>query len=433
MSRVNRREFLLRLSAATAALTLGRRSQASGPFTESGAASESHGGTAAAPDSLTHDDAARSAVALIAAAGDTTLGANLQAHYDDRASSGISPELLQSLYFSGVKPVLDWADLAMVNLECPFTDRGKPLPKNFNFRARPELVEILKEGSVDAVTLANNHLMDYGDVGVRDTVSALDHAGILHFGAGKNLGEARRALTVDRAGVRLGFLGYYFQDARDMREPREVFATKHDAGVAGCYTDLGCMRKMLEHDVRHLAPDVDAAIPFFHWGHEGSTELRDYQIDLAHRAIDLGCRAVLGAHPHRFQAVEVYRGAPIFYSLGNFVFGGNKDPQDKLSAIARLRVPKSGPVDADLVPIQITRWPDAPFQPFPLEGDDKRAALVRLAGVSLGVAEMLPQLAEFADEARAMQAAAASDSTAAQRRPMPPDSAYADSTLHRPH
>jgi len=142
---------------------------------------------------------------------------------------------------------------------------------------------------------------------------------------------------------------------------------------------------------------------------------------------------VLGAHPHRFQAVEVYRGAPIFYSLGNFVFGGNKDPQDKLSAIARLRVPKSGPVDADLVPIQITRWPDAPFQPFPLEGDDKRAALVRLAGVSLGVAEMLPQLAEFADEARAMQAAAASDSTAAQRRPMPPDSAYADSTLHRPH
>jgi poly-gamma-glutamate capsule biosynthesis protein CapA/YwtB (metallophosphatase superfamily) len=359
-------------------------------------------------------------VALIAAAGDTTLGANLQAHFDDRAASGISTDLLQSLYFSGVKPVLDWADLALVNLECPFTERGKPLPKNFNFRARRDLVEILKQGSVDAVTLANNHLKDYGDVGVRDTVDTLDQAGILHFGAGKNLAEARRPLIVERGGVRLGFVGYYFQDARDMREPREVYARRHGAGVAGCYTDLDCMRKMLEEDVRRLVPDVDAAIPFFHWGHEGSTELRDYQIDLAHRAVDLGCRAVLGAHPHRFQAVEIYRGAPILYSLGNFVFGGNKDPQDKLSAIARLRVPKSGAIEADLVPIQITRWPDAPFQPFPLEGDEKRAALVRLAGVSLGVPEMLPQLAEFAEEARASAAGAPADSLG--RRPAVPDS-----------
>jgi poly-gamma-glutamate synthesis protein (capsule biosynthesis protein) len=264
--------------------------------------------------------------------------------------------------------------------------------------------------------------MDFGPLGVGDTIETLDRAGILHFGAGRDLAAARRPLIVERAGVRLGFLGYYFQDARDMREPREIYAGRRAPGVAGCYTDLACMKKMLDQDVAHLAPRVDAVIPFFHWGHEGSTEVRDYQVELAHRAIDRGCRAVLGAHPHRFQGIEVYRDAPVFYSLGNFVFGGNKDPQDKLSAIARLRVPKSGEVDADLVPIQVTRWPDAPFQPFPLEGDEKTAGLVRLAALSLDFPQTLPQAAA-ADSAAARERAAAADSAAIHRPPLPPDSA----------
>ena len=435
IARVNRREFLLRLSALTAALawSRGARAAARGDGAAAGASAAADSLARAAPDSLARDDRARSDVALIAAAGDTTLGYNLQAHFDQRAGEGISRELLFPLYFSGVKPVLDWADLALINLECPFTERGQPLPKNFNFRARRELVEILKQGSVDAVTLANNHLMDFGPPGVTDTIETLDRAEILHFGADRNLAQARRPLIVERAEVRLGFLGYYFQDARDMREPREIYAGRRTPGVAGCYTDPACMKKMLDQDVARLVPKVDAVIPFFHWGHEGSTEVRDYQIELAHRAIDQGCRAVLGAHPHRFQGVEIYRGAPVFYSLGNFVFGGNKDPQDKLSAIARLRVPKSGEVEADLVPIQVTRWPEAPFQPFPLEADEKSAALVRLAALSLDFPQTLPQLAVLAGEARQfrIEQAAAADSaaraaaadSAARGRGAPADSA----------
>ena len=331
--------------------------------------------------------------ALIAAAGDTTLGYNLEADYDQRAATGVPTELIDTIYFSGIKPIFDWADLTLVNLECPFTEHGSPLPKNFNFRARPGLVELLKQGEVGAVTLANNHLMDYGEIGVADTIMTLDGARILHFGAGGNLAAARAPLIVERAGVQLGFLGYYFQDARDMLEPAAVYATDRSAGVAGCYVDLACMMRMLEQDLTALCPHVDAAIPFFHWGHEGSNEVRDYQIALAHRAVDLGARAVLGAHPHRFQGVEVYREAPIFYSLGNFVFGGNKDPKDKLSAIARLFVPARGPIQADLVPIQITRWPEAPFQPFPLEDEDKAAALAYLADRSRDFPATLPQLA----------------------------------------
>jgi poly-gamma-glutamate synthesis protein (capsule biosynthesis protein) len=137
---------------------------------------------------------------------------------------------------------------------------------------------------------------------------------------------------------------------------------------------------------------VDAVIPYFHWGKEGSMTVQEYQVGLAHLCIDLGCKAVLGAHPHRFQGVEVYRGAPIFYSLGNFVYGGRKDPPDTLSAIALLHLAKDQPVTAELVPIQITRWPEAPFQPFLLVGAEREEALGRLAALSAGFPSTLPEL-----------------------------------------
>jgi len=336
----------------------------------------------------------------VAAAGDTTLGYNLEAHFDQQLAAGRAREELWPLYFAGVKAILDDADLALVNLECPFTQHDKKLKKNFNFRARPELVEILRQGSVDVVSLANNHLADYGKEGVLDTLRTLDAAGIARFGAGRSLADARKPAILERNGVRIGFLGYYFQAPPDMLEPKAVYAKKHRAGVAGCFEDLDCMRRQLEEDVRALVPKVDVAIPYFHWGKEGSTDVRDYQIELAHLAVDLGCRAVLGAHPHRLQGVELYKGAPIFYSLGNFVFGGNKDPNDKLSAIARIRFARetgatgSGTirVEADLVPIQITRWPEAPFQPFVLEGAAGEEALDRIASVSAALPATLPQL-----------------------------------------
>jgi poly-gamma-glutamate synthesis protein (capsule biosynthesis protein) len=421
MQIVKRRQFLSQLAAATALAFVGRSAWARGrkPSAAAGAAPR---------DSAAADSSARSATphtggALIAAAGDTTLGYNLQADFDQRAETGVPKELIDTIYFSGIKPIFDWADLAIVNLECPFTEHGSPLEKNFNFRARTELVELLVQGRVGAVTLANNHLMDYGEIGVSDTIQTLDRAGILHFGAAGNLATAREPLIIERAGVRLGFLGYYFQDAHDMLEPQAVYATDRTAGVAGCYTDLACMTSMLEQDLTALCPRVDAAIPFFHWGHEGSNEVRDYQIALAHRAVDLGARAVLGAHPHRLQGVEVYKDAPIFYSLGNFVFGGNKDPKDKLSAIARLIVPAAGPVTADLVPIQITRWPEAPFQPFPLEEEDKAAALAYLADRSRDFPATLPQLSSAMPLERGVTwPPAPADSAAAGAHHAPADS-----------
>src|SRR5204862_7683950 len=109
----------------------------------------------------------------LVAGGDTTLGYNLEAHFDQQLAAGKRKDELWPLYFAGVKPTLDAADLAIVNLECPFTERGVKLQKNFNFRARPELVKVLQSGSVDVATLANNHLNDWGEDGVKDTLRAL--------------------------------------------------------------------------------------------------------------------------------------------------------------------------------------------------------------------------------------------------------------------
>ena len=345
------------------------------------------------PPALAKDvNAPRDGSVLIAAAGDTVLGFNLEAHYDAQLQGGASREQLGQLYFSGVADLLSRADLALVNLECPLTDRGAVISKNFNFRARPELVEILKAGSIDVVTLANNHTMDYGAIGMEDTMDTLTAADIAHFGAGMTLPEARMPAIVERRGLRIGFLGYYFQTAADILEPRELFATDTTPGVAGCFVDFRCIQQQIKEDVPPLLARVDAVIPYFHWGKEGSTKVQPYQIALAHLCIDLGCKAVLGAHPHRLQGIEIYGGAPIFYSLGNFVYGGRKDPQDKLSAVALLQFGPDRSITAEVVPIQTTRWPEAPYQPFLLVGGDREEALGRIAELSTGFPATLRML-----------------------------------------
>jgi poly-gamma-glutamate synthesis protein (capsule biosynthesis protein) len=122
--------------------------------------------------------------------------------------------------------------------------------------------------------------------------------------------------------------------------------------------------------------------------------VRDYQIELAHQCVDLGCKAVLGAHPHRLQGVEVYKGAPIFYSLGNFVYGGIKEPKDALTMVAHLRLSAAG-VEAEVTPVQFTDWLVRPFQPFVLEGTARVEGMQRLATYSQGFAKTLPQVEAF--------------------------------------
>lgn len=293
--------------------------------------------------------------------------------------------------FEQVGALTKKADLFVVNLECPFTEKGEKIAKNFNFRAKPELVAALIAGGVDVVSLANNHMIDYGPEGLFDTINTLDTHQIVHFGAGRDLSAAREPAIVEKNGVKIAFLGYFFLGDRNI-EPPAVIATNEQPGVAGHFNDIGELKKMLEADIRAAKQKADHVIPFFHWGRESKGQPEPYQIEAGHYAIDVGASAVLGSHPHVLQGIEIYKGAPIAYSLGNFVFGGNWDPKDKKTALLELKISKSAIKSVKVIPAYSDAFPDIPVQPYLAEGEKADAVLRHLANLSKAFPATIPQL-----------------------------------------
>jgi poly-gamma-glutamate synthesis protein (capsule biosynthesis protein) len=380
--------------AAAAALVGCPRPTAPLPEVPPGALPEASDGGVAAASEPEPPKTAPSGPIRVLVGGDVTLGYHYEELFDAEVAKGKTRDEMFAHGFSKVSALGKAADLFVVNLECPFTARGEKIPKNFNFRARPELVSALQAGHVGAVSLANNHLMDYGEVGLYDTLAVLDEAGIPHFGAGRSLAEARRPAIVTVGGVRLAFLGYFFLGNHNI-EPPVVFATETTAGVAGHFDDEDFMERIVVEDVRLAKTLADVVVPFFHWGREGRAELQPYQLRLGHAAIDAGAAAVFGSHPHVLQGMELYQGAPVLYSLGNFVFGGNWNPRDKRSALVSVRFSPAGYLSSEVIPLKTDRYPEVPIQPYPLEGEEAQGVLRYLAEISAPLGRTLPELEPF--------------------------------------
>jgi poly-gamma-glutamate synthesis protein (capsule biosynthesis protein) len=223
------------------------------------------------------------------------------------------------------------ADYRIANLECPIATTGRPLPtKIYTFRARPDVVRVLK-GRVDAVSVANNHSGDYGRAAFLETLSVLDGAGIRHFGGGRNLTEAHAPLWIEKNDLRIAVLGY------NEFLPRAFEAGADYAGIAWSedsqvIADIGAAR----------AAGADVVIPFMHWGWEYESGPGERQQQLARRMIDAGADAVVGGHPHVTQGAEIYRGRPIIYSLGNFVFDGFDAAEAKTGWLLQLAIDRHG-------------------------------------------------------------------------------------------
>lgn len=328
--------------------------------------------TAAVVVLLAQPAAAPSATILFA--GDVTLGYHYEEYVDELVKKGTPKDEALAWGFARVRDVTTKADLFVVNLECPFTAKGEKIAKNFNFRARPDLVAALAAGGVDVVSLANNHLMDYGPEGLFDTLSTLDQHRIVHFGAARNLAAARTPAVVDVKGIKVAFLGYFFLGDRNI-EPKEVIATADTPGVAGDFSDQAALTAMVKADVRAAKKKADHVIPFFHWGREGRADPEPYQTALAKAAIDSGASAVIGSHPHVLQPIDRSKGAPIVYSLGNFVFGGNWDPKDKRTALVELTVTKAAVQAVRVLPATSDAYPERPVQPALVTEPDAGAAI----------------------------------------------------------
>ena len=234
----------------------------------------------------------------ISAAGDCTLGkdpsaaykTSLNAFYDTKGAS---------YFLSEVKDLFAADDLTIVNMEGTLTDSEAIVEKSFNFKADAEYVNILTEGSVEAANLANNHSHDYSDEGYEDTIAALDDAGIANFGY-------ERSASLEIKGIKITLLGYNMLSKREEN-----------------------LNMMKESVAKAKVEGSNLVIVSFHWGKERQYSPVEYQKETAHAAIDAGADLVLGHHPHVLQGIEKYNGRYICYSLGNFCFGGNKNPSDK--------------------------------------------------------------------------------------------------------
>jgi len=235
------------------------------------------------------------------AVGDVWLGKFAQAYIRDRGLD---------YPFGDVRDVLDAHDVAFANLEGPITSRGQEkVRKQYRLRVDPRQARALTRSSIDVLSLANNHMMDFGETGLTDTIKHLEAWNIRHAGAGEDLDGSHAPAVIEVGGTQVVFLAYCAW------YPAPIHAREDRPGVSPLD------REIILEDVRAHKRDDNLVLVSLHWGVQHTDRATSGQVNLAHDIIDAGADAILGHHPHRPQELEVYRGKPIAYSLGNFVFG----------------------------------------------------------------------------------------------------------------
>lgn len=297
---------------------------------------------------------------IISAVGDCTLGTDTNFGYDNSFTDVLDKNNRDfSYFFGGVADILSNDDLTIANLETTFTTSGNKVEKTFNFSGDPDYTNILKEGSVEAVNIANNHTFDYGQTGLDDTRNALDEAEIPYFGYDNYT-------VFDFDGIEVGLAG--------------ITGWSEETAIAN--TD-----KAIEYFHQQ---NIDLIIINYHWGIEREYVQNTGQEKIARHAIDAGAHLVLGHHPHVLQGIECYKGKYIVYSLGNFVFGGNKNPKDKDTMIFQQTFHYENGILKDnsieLIPCSLSSVTDRnDYRPVPLEGEEKERVLKKVLDNSRNV------------------------------------------------
>ncbi len=272
----------------------------------------------------------------IAFAGDTMLG------------RGVNEAILKHGYlypWGNLIPLLRTADLRMINLETTLTKSTQKVPKVFNFKSDPKNVQALKKAHIDVVSLANNHIKDFGNEGLLETLKTLQRAGIQSVGAGKNLKQAQTPLIIKKNGIKLGIIG-----ATD-NEPT-WHATKTSPGTN--YFNVYNLDQLLD-DIKKLKKQVDIVIVSLHWGPNMRERPTQDYINAAHKMIDEGADIIQGHSSHNFQGIETYKDKLILYDTGDLVDDYRVDPvlRNDWSFIYFVTVSKDGVKNVTIVPIKI--------------------------------------------------------------------------------
>ncbi len=241
----------------------------------------------------------------------------------------------------GVREILESADVAFGNLENPISTRGKAQPKSYTFRADPSFVKGLTYAGFDVLSLANNHIGDYGDIALTDTLDILDSADIVAVGAGRTITEAHEVRIVESRGLKIAFLAY------NQINPKSFAATDSSPGTAWMEEER------MVAAVTAAQQKADIVVVSCHWGVEYRPNSDATQQKIARVLADAGADLVLGHHPHVVQGLQYDRNTFTAYSLGNFVFYPMLTPETTETVILRCLLDISGIKAVELIPVAI--------------------------------------------------------------------------------
>ena len=305
-------------------------------------------------ETTTPEPTAESVSITVSMVGDCTLGTDV--NFDQSTSFDAFYQMKNDpgYFFQNVKDIFTADDLTVANMEGTLTTSNDRQQKTFAFKGDPSYTEILTRGGVEATNLANNHSHDYGDQSYEDTIQYLEAAGITTFGYD-------RTAVMDVKGIKVGLIGIY--ELKD---------------------GLGRQQQVIDTIQEVKDQGAQVIVVSFHWGTEKSNVPDDIQKTLAHLAVDQGADLVVGHHPHVLQGIEKYQGKNIVYSLGNFCFGGNKNPSDKDTMIFQqtFTVENGELVEDDvtnIIPCSLSSESGYNnYQPMVLEGSEKERVLQKI-------------------------------------------------------
>jgi poly-gamma-glutamate synthesis protein (capsule biosynthesis protein) len=292
----------------------------------------------------------------ISAAGDVTLSSDIKQPASINFFSVYNKQKNNSYFFKNVKSIFDKDDMTIVNFEGTLSSRGERVDKQWAFRGKPSYIDILNQGSIEAVAFANNHVRDYGEISYKDTISCFKKADIV-YSSFSDIG------VYEVKGIKIGMISILETGTND---------------------DVTILRTALKK-IKKEAPDL--LIVSFHWGIEKTSTITKSQHDLSRIAIDEGgADLVLGHHPHVLQPIEKYKDAYIVYSLGNFCFGGNTNPPDKDTMIYQqtftFHNDELVPDDSvKIIPCSVSSISSRNnYQPTPSEDSEKKRILKKING-----------------------------------------------------
>ena len=295
--------------------------------------------------------------------GDVSLADNwfIAPMYDKRGGiSGVLGDKMLNIMTS--------SDVMIANSEFTVSNRGVEIPnKMYTFRAKPERLSIYSEMGVDMVTLANNHVYDYGNDAFLDMLDAFDNYKIPHIGAGHNIEEAKKPFYFIINGYKFAFVSA----TRAEKFILTPGATDTEPGVFRCYDPTNMINL-----IKELRPSCDYVIPIIHFGRENSHDLEEEQVSSAKEYIDAGADMVVGHHAHTLQGIEIYNDKPIIYNLGNFLF--NNETVD--TALFQVILKNDGTMEYYMIPaLQSNSKTEV------LEGEDKIRVINDINSYSVNV------------------------------------------------